>query len=88
MLIWFMLASLCACILVILFPLSPQLPDPPAAHGAPPRPAVAYIYRLLVCILQFEAVLRAYLASAIDADAIEAKFQDVRQRGRKRVAFG
>ena len=36
----------------------------------------------------FGSVMDAYLAASTDADAVKSKFEAVRLRGRKRMAFG
>lgn len=38
--------------------------------------------------LLFDGILRGYMASVRDPKPISAKFEQVRQRGRKRLAFG
>lgn len=49
-------------------------------------PITAYV-RACACV-QFDAILAAYLAAVSDSDAIRGKFEQVRMRGRKRLAFG
>ena len=39
-------------------------------------------------VTQFETVLAAYLEDVTDSTAMASRFQQVRQRGRKRLAFG
>ena len=42
----------------------------------------------LQSLSQFEAVLESYLADVASSAAMSTRFQQVRQRGRKRLAFG
>jgi len=41
-----------------------------------------------VSALQFDGILRSYFAHVLDAPQMRRKFDTVRMRGRKRLAFG
>lgn len=48
----------------------------------------AHSIDFLFILLQFEGVLAAYFADVDDSKAVRRKYEAVRMRGRKRLAFG